>query len=386
MYLVILGRQPAIGCAELEAVYGSDAVSRVGEELAMVEAESFDVERFGGVKKAGRVLEEFRVGGRERDERKVLDLVMSHVAEVDGKVTLGLSSYSRSWRAKDLQKIGLRVKTQMKKRGGSLRLVPNDTDALSTATSHHNKLGLSRNKVEVMLAEADGRMIMAASVGTQNISAYAARDQKRPARDMFVGMLPPKLAKVIVNLAVGESDAQVVLDPFCGTGVLLQEALLLGYDVLGTDLAEKMVDYSRRNLEWLSEVKRREFKYELSVGDAMRADWRGFDVVACEAYLGQPFSAPPSPQKLAEVSRNCRHVIGSFLKNLARQTEPGTRVCVAVPVWRRVDGSMSGLNLLDSVEKLGYNAVKFKNATQPELIYYREGQVVGRELLVLVRR
>ena len=77
--------------------------------------------------------------------------------------------------------------------------------------------------------------------GVQNISAYAMRDQKRPKRDAFVGMLPPKLAQIMINLALGDQEPKdkLLLDPFCGTGVLLQEALLMGLKVYGTDLSQK---------------------------------------------------------------------------------------------------------------------------------------------------
>ena len=43
----------------------------------------------------------------------------------------------------------------------------------------------------------------------------------------------------------------LILDPFCGTGTVLQEALLAGYDVVGTDLSQKIVDYTTENLSWL---------------------------------------------------------------------------------------------------------------------------------------
>ncbi|MCL2444632.1 methyltransferase domain-containing protein [Candidatus Saccharibacteria bacterium] len=386
MYLVILGRQPALGLAELEAVFGSERVFDAGGGLAFVEAEEFDVERFGGVKKAGRVVLE--VEGRERKvvEKIIYDTVLAQVGTAEGKVTLGLSSYMRDFGARDLQKIGLTVRKEVKRRGGSLRLIPNEEAELSTATSHHSKLGLSPKKIEMMVARVDGKIIVARSVGAQNISSYAARDQKRPARDMYVGMLPPKLAKVIVNLACEGREGVRVLDPFCGTGVVLQEAVLMGYGVVGADLSEKMIDYSRRNLEWLEEVKRRKFDWKLAVGDAMKVRWDSVDVVACETYLGQPFSAVPEHRKMVEVAGGCKHVISGFLKNLAKQTKPGTRVCVAVPMWKRNDGSFYRLNLLDSAEKLGYNAVEFKNVKRADLVYYRENQIVGRELLVLVRR
>ena len=48
-------------------------------------------------------------------------------------------------------------------------------------------------------------------------------------------MLPPKLAQIIVSLS-GTQPGQTVLDPFCGTGVVLQEALIMGAIVYGFDL------------------------------------------------------------------------------------------------------------------------------------------------------
>ena len=96
-----------------------------------------------------------------------------------------------------------------------------------------------------------------------------------------------------------------LLDPFCGTGVLLQEAMLLGFDVYGTDLSEKMIRYSRDNLNWIQDTARMTSPWYLHEGDAMNTQWRQpIDAVACETYLGQPFSAPPSAEKLAQLYRD----------------------------------------------------------------------------------
>jgi hypothetical protein len=108
------------------------------------------------------------------------------------------------------------------------------------------------------------------------------------------------------------------------------------------------------------------------------------DAIVAETYLGQPFSAPPSPSKLAEVRRNCDHIITEFLRNLALQIESGTPICIAVPAWRDSFGSFTHL-ALDSLPKLGYAPVSFKNIKTEDLLYYREDQIVARELLVLTK-
>lgn len=46
----------------------------------------------------------------------------------------------------------------------------------------------------IIIIQHNSRTIIAESIGAQNITALAKRDQTRPKRDAFVGMLPPKLA------------------------------------------------------------------------------------------------------------------------------------------------------------------------------------------------
>src|SRR5262249_8047041 len=154
-----------------------------------------------------------------------------------------------------------------KSSGRTVRLVPNQTAELSTAQVIHNKL-TSPNGWELVLVRSGQQTIIAQTVSVQNIDSYTVRDRGRPKRDTRVGMLPPKLAQMLINLAVGPAEFEhiapelsgdvclqpednaklraaranfTVLDPFCGTGVVLQEALLMGYRAYGSDLEARMV-------------------------------------------------------------------------------------------------------------------------------------------------
>lgn len=389
MHIAILGRQPAIGIAELEQIYGSSSVRWFSDVSALVDAPDFDFDALGGSQKAGRVVAEL-TGDWRRVSMQIVKAYQEAWRTHEGKITLGISAYGFRVTYRDIQKTGLVLKSKLKSQGVSLRLIPNAETALNTATSHHNKLGLSDNHVELLVVRAsNGNVIVAESVGAQNITAIAARDQARPKTDAFVGMLPPKLARMMVNMSglTGVADVEsrpVVLDPFCGTGVVLQEASLLGFDTIGTDISQKMVDYSRTNLDWLSEKHNLSNSIDISLGDAMTHKWsRPINAVVCETYLGQPFSAPPSPAKLEEVVGNCNHIIGSFFSNLASQLDAGTPLCVAVPAWRDSAGRFTHLPLLSQLEKLGYAQTNLKNVRPEQLIYYRENQVVARQLLLL---
>ena len=386
MYIAILGRQPMLGIAELERVYGSETVDLFSHQAATVASDSFSLERLGGTLKAGHVVAELS-GDWRKVSQKIIAQYSSAWGNYNGKITLGISVYGFDAEPRDVQKIGIILKNNLKKSGTSLRLIPNSEIALSSATSHHNKLGLSDNKVELLIVRGKGgKVIVAESTGAQNITAYTKRDQERPKRDAFVGMLPPKLAQMMINLA-NPSENMRILDPFCGTGVILQEAALMGYEVYGTDLADKMIDYSRVNLDWLQTSHHLTVKSTLQQGDAMTTQWQSpIGAVVGETYLGQPFSAPPSLSKLAEVRRNCDHILSSFLKNITTQITPGTPLCVAVPAWKDSNGTFTHLQLVHKLSDLGFEQVQFKNVMPSDLLYYREDQIVARELLVLVKK
>jgi tRNA G10 N-methylase Trm11 len=386
MYIALLGRQPALGIAELERVYGSERVAWHGPLSATVDTDSIDIQKLGGTTKAGEVIAELN-GNWHQISKKIVSHYTQTWSKAEGKITLGISVYGFDISPREAQKTGIILKQKLKQSGVALRLIPNQEAALSTATSHHNKLGLSSNKVELLVIRSPkGRVIIAESTGAQNITAYAKRDQGRPKRDAFVGMLPPKLAQIMINLA-HPADGLRILDPFCGTGVVLQEAALLGHPIYGTDLADKMVDYSTKNLQWLEENYRLTLKATVAQGDAMTTTWQQpVDAVIGETYLGQPFSAPPSPSKLREVRGNCEHIIGAFLKNISAQLQPGTPLCIAVPAWKDSAGRFTHLPLTNNLESYGFTQIEFRNIKPADLLYFREDQVVARELLVLERR
>ncbi|MFZ2126282.1 MAG: DNA methyltransferase [Candidatus Microsaccharimonas sp.] len=382
MHITILGRQPAISIAELERTYKD--VSWFSDISALVEADYIDITRLGGTQKAGKVIDQVNGTDWRHASIKIVQHYTKLWSQYEGKITLGISAYGFSTTPREIQKTGLILKSKLKGTTASLRLIPNQDNELSTATSHHNKLGLSDNKIELIVVRGAKSIIIAESTGAQNITALAARDQGRPKRDAFVGMLPPKLAQIMINMAGLEQGR--ILDPFCGTGVILQEAGLMKYAVYGTDLSEKMIRFSAENLKWLQETQNLSLDVHLQEGDAMTHHWDApIDAVVAETYLGQPFSAPPSAAKLTEVRGNCNHIISTFLKNLGTQIKSGTPVVLAVPAWKSTDGSFTHLPLLGQLEKLGYKEVQLQTVRPDQLLYFRPDQVVARELLILTK-
>lgn len=386
MIICILGRQPALGRAELEALYGSQTVRPVGTQAMCVDA-SVDFARLGGSIKAGTVLATIPSTTPQKAFQWLQKNLADAIGPVEGKLKLGVSLYDLEMPVSKLNANMLTLKKALKTSGQSVRVVPNNAIALSSAQTYHNNLTDERG-CEVMIVRDGNSMIIARATDVQAIDAYRKRDRERPKRDAFVGMLPPKLAQIIVNLAAGrlaETDNAVVLDPFCGTGVVPQEAALMGYQIYGSDISEKMIDYSRINLEWLSDKYRLSLSPRFEVASATEHVWRQpLSAIACEGYLGQPFSAEPAPEKLRDVMKTCDLIMKKFLQNLGEQIEPGTPLCIAAPAWH-IKGRFKHLPVLDDLKKLGYNRIDFVHADRDSLIYHREDQIVGRELVVLTK-
>ena len=538
MHLFILGRQPEIGLAELRAVFGDAKL--ITPTVALVPGEMVpNIDRLGSVRKSGRVIwdQPGEVGKFLIDKLEKLP---------PGKITLGISHYGKTASAASARKTAAFLKKNLAR---SVRFLPNSAAEIADAATLGNKLGSSPNKIELLMVYAGHRVIIAELTGVQNLNSYTLRDRGRPKRDARVGMLPPKLAQTMINLAVGAgispklssedflpSDSETyipdatdrfvfaseknkikdgsaglpaydvsgadgssektvlvksgrteksfhavvlgrpgtLLDPFCGTGVILQEAALMGYQVYGTDIEPRMISYSGKNLQWLASkfpnATVQNLPTQLAVGDATQFNWKQWmrktsdrhceapaeaiqknsldrhddkssrddnliNLVVTETYLGQPYTTAPPTEKLQQNITTCNTIISKFLISLASQITPKTGLCVAVPCWFLTHRTFH-LPLVGTLTALGYEQIFYSEvhpkpqtsavattsragsaltsgggvATEPRddgregvvressaasagkaisqtsLIYHRENQIVGRELLVLRKK
>ncbi|MBI1952211.1 hypothetical protein HYS42_00625, partial [Candidatus Saccharibacteria bacterium] len=410
--LVILGRQPAFGLAELESLYGAEHLQPLpGAALLDVPAEEINFQRLGGSLKIARLLSVLPGS----NWRSAYDYLAANIPEhldslPKGTFTLGVSVYGLDVSVKKLGADLLSLKKIIRESGRSVRIVPNKELELNSAQVLRNRL-THRGAWELLLVRAGNQTYLAQTLFVQNIDAYAARDQARPKRDARVGMLPPKLAQIIINLTIGPVEQKVrsnarldgaqgaaeqrnetykeyderaaeagtqrsakstggtagsasrqagasrirLLDPFCGTGVILQEALLMGYHALGSDIDPRMVDYAKDNIRWLVEkYPQIQGQVAIEVADATTHSWPHFSVVASEVYLGRPLAALPLPDKLKEIIQDVNTITKKFLANLAPQLKAGQSVVIAVPAWKTKNVFVH-LPVLDRLTDMGYN-------------------------------
>lgn len=407
MQVFILGKTPLLSLAELESRYGASDFEVI-DNIAAIYHKNDDIElpKLGGVQKIAEVIGSIDASNwkqaRDHIEHNYMQLINP---KPGSKLKLGISVYGFDQiKPAEINASCLTLKKKLKSNGISCRVIPNKQNELNSAQVIHGKL-MSNSGFELVVIRKDkNTVLLCKTSAVQDIDAYSARDYNRPKRDSRVGMLPPKLAQIIVNLATSNLDpllGHIVLDPFCGTGVVLQEAALMGFDVAGADLNPKMVEYTDENLMWLLNqpgfpvTRPKETQddpkwryYKLFQADATDHEYAksmpAFSAIACETYLGRPLSSAPDKPTLDKIINDCDTIHKKFLANIARQTKPGFRMCIAVPSWY-YKNSFLHLKTLEHLKNLGYNQLSFALCGGKPLLYHRKGQFVARELVVIQR-
>jgi SAM-dependent methyltransferase len=274
------------------------------------------------------------------------------LAAGSGKLPIGLSALNLP--PSLLSKILGELKNRAKAAGRSLRVVvpARGHSELSAASVRQNKL-LSKGFEFVLIARPGG-VLLGQTVAIHDPNRDAQLDRGIPAANARSGMLPPKLARMMVNCALGDLKDVTVYDPFCGNGRILLEAALQGYPVIGRDVDATKVEASSNNLEWLGQTYALHPDYKVSQQDATRAvaDLPAH-VIAAETWLGPPLHLLPYADKArgyaADVAAMLIPAIRSLLAAKPR------RVVLAVPAWRLSGGGRQEVpGVLDVFRDNGY--------------------------------
>ncbi len=297
-YVFIIGSHPELSTDEVMAVVPGATLLKSTSEYCVIESAPIDCEailnRMGGTIKIAQVI----------GDDVTPSVIAEHLAHATGKVKFGISFYGRTAARKSL---GMEVKALLRQDGVSSRLVTSQQKALSSVI-------ITKNKVQDFVVIDDS--LLAVTQAVQDFRAYSKRDFGRPERDMLSGSMPPKLAQIMLNLSEKPFNA-VIVDPFCGSGTMLQEAVLMGFkNVSGFDVSQKAVDDSKKNLEWLQKefVESEIIMPNVSLGDVRELNTNcaqhSVDAIVSEPYLGPPLKGNESR---AEIQKNIEQLTDLFI-------------------------------------------------------------------------
>ncbi len=378
--LAILGRETKLCQAELSSLYPH--VQHFGPVSVIDSPQQPSIGRLGGTTKLAAVITNLPTN---TSPANLVDAIFHYLVQTagDGKLHFGLSVYSqghsRSTRA-EVHKLGLEIKKALRAHGKSVRFVEGKSgNELGAAQLKYNQL--TTKGFEIIVVHTLNGILLARTYAYQDIDSYSKRDWDRPVRDSKVGMLPPKLAQIMINLANPAKDS-TVYDPFCGNGVILQEALLMGFNVLGSDLSDAMVRASTQNTNWLRDHYDITGTSRVWAADATKlTELPDNSVIVTEGYLGTPIHGPLRASQQNSVIDPVNTLYTQLLSNLRPLLAPGARLVISFPCWSTPDGLLH-LPVIDQIADLGYTTHQCSGSST--LVYRRDNQFVGREIAVLI--
>lgn len=363
-YLFELGNNKALSIAEISAVLqNKDMKTTQSGYFLIVETETIDAEtlmqRLGGTKKIAVAVGE----GKNPEE-----LATAYLQTIEGKIHFSFSG-------ENAKKAGITIKKAVKAAGRSVRYI----EAKNTATILHNNL----IKKKTDLTFVKGTLFVTEAI--QPIEDFTKRDRERPDVDSKSGMLPPKLARIMVNLA-GIPKNAALLDPFCGSGTVLTEAADMGFTTLrGTDISKKAVQDTRQNLKWIKEKQQLSFDAKINHCNVQALkkciEPNSIDAIVAEPYMGIPLHGNESELTLEKQVRELTPLFAKTFEQFAKVLKKDGVSIFIVPQFRH-NKSWITIDVADAIKKAGLT-IEPLHAEHPTILYYRDNQHVGRMIYKL---
>lgn len=203
------------------------------------------------------------------------------------------------------------------------------------------------------------------------------RDMHKPFRRSEYA-ISPRIAKILINLC-GATEETLLLDPFCGVGTILQEAMLNNINVIGSDVDPGIIENCKRNIAWLCKT------YQIKAGAKIFTS-NAIDVPKvlkekAEAIASEPFLIPlitytPKKKEARKMLNRAKYVYITTLNELKKILKDGGRIALSLPVMKSREGK-ERLNIEEVCTETGLKLIAgpFSEA--------RKDQRVERELVIL---
>lgn len=328
------------------------------------------------------------------------------LATASGKIQIGISIYPLDTDAPlrgENKRLGLAIKKLLSVTNLSVRIVFPQWDALSLPSVVVTGEHLLEKGAELDFLVGAERIYLAKTLTVQDFEDYGRRDYQRPARDNQVGMLPPKVAQILVNLAQIpdkplDREKSALLDPFVGSGTIIQEAMIMGYHGVGSDISQKAIDNAEKNLLWIkNRYKLPTNKFELVTSDvrdlAKNLPKLTWEAIITEGTLGPSYTEAPKEEEIKKNFKALEKIYLAAFESFKTILSPGKRVVMALPAYH-INHTYKFFEIVDKIKALGYDVItpvpevllerfNFLRVTPREsIIYDRKDQFVSREIFI----
>jgi tRNA G10 N-methylase Trm11 len=223
------------------------------------------------------------------------------------------------------------------------------------------KKKLVENKAEVLLCIGKEETWIATTVAVHNPFEFQKRDVYKPVQRKIFAM-PPRLARIMVNLSTC-SPGKVLLDPFCGVGTVLMEALLARAKVVGVDVNPWCVKASNENLEWLKrEYNLKDAESRVLTGEvSMLTKKIGQETVDCivtEPDLGPALRQVPTGPYALKIIQKLENLYFSFVEEAHRMLKKEGKLVFVTPYIITRSGQSVTMPISEKLENSGFRRIQ----------------------------
>lgn len=305
-----------------------------------------------------------------------------------------LDKKSVKWSLYDLGgngSVAARLKTQVSqliKRGGKKSVYVGPTRLFSEkggiSLTRALRAKLSTEGYEfLLLTEQGGGLSVWRTKKHLDLKGFRERDLGRPYQKPLISM-PPWLARSMINLA-SPSSGGMLLDPFCGTGTILLEALDAGLAVCGVDIDPANAQGAKANIDWYSKKK------PLPPASIINADTRQiadrfpagfFDLVVTEPPFGPPLKAPPNKNEIAAVAGELSELYSASFTAVSSVLKKGAKMVFTLPAWRLRGGGLYELRAEKVLGAAGLTPEKHLGPVDLPIRWSKPDNVIHRLIFV----
>ncbi|PIN99661.1 hypothetical protein COT72_05275 [archaeon CG10_big_fil_rev_8_21_14_0_10_43_11] len=330
-YLFVLGRNPQLSHLELETVYEKKPIHK-SEKCVILELDKKpDIATLGGIVKICEIVDEIHYKGKKN------------------AFYWGLSDYDKDGYGEALRK------TLQK------QFVKQKLKAIYKRESERPSVVNKYRLLDAVVCDG----FLAKTIAAYNPDEVVQREEKKPVNDFMIAS-SARLARIMINISNAQKK-DVLLDPFCGVGVVLQEATLKGLRVIGIEKDSLTAKKARRNLHWL---KRGNWEIIEQNSTQLADHVMECDVVVSEPYMGEFLDKIPTKKQAHRIARGLEDLYARVFEQIAIVLKKGGRIVFVLPYFKTREGD---------VLRVSFKHPFFERA---RVAYEHEGTKIGREVVV----
>lgn len=339
MYGVILGKNKHISLKELELIQ-PESLTVIGNVATFTTKQPEKIGELAGIIKRGRLMKISSIGP----------------AEIIGTNDGDLGKY-------------------LKKQGLTRRFK-------NVEESRSDDEVITKGKEYIVIGdtwEEEDKVLMVE--GYQNIGLYEAIDFEKPMNSMQIGMMPAKLAQMMINIGLaqlkGEKSQTTIYDPFVGLGTTAFLANAMGYDCIASDIDVTAMkqNVDRWNEQEFAHSDKRITVFKHDVFEAFKKPFlKNANLIVTEGWLGPIITDRSSEKEIFNAQDKIIKLYKAFLTNIMSFYDTITAV-FTIPIHTGPSYVKESIE-----ERCQDNKVEYEFVTE---VYKRTGQKVGRQIVIV---